>query len=128
MSEPAQAATPRQRRALSPAWFLYAAACAVLLFGIVEAVTIKSSTTCDGPYYAQDGTCVSYLQSGDSSIIGSTPTPSTAQPTKDSQLDVRAEILLASLTIALIIASYGARAQQRERVAMDAGPSGRGFA
>jgi hypothetical protein len=39
-------------------------------------------------------------------------------PKKDQQLDVRAEIFLASLTIALIVASYGARAHRRERAGM----------
>src|SRR3954447_19262562 len=44
----------------------------------------------------------------DISIIGSTPPPpATVTPKKDQQLDVRAEIFLASLTIALIVASYG---------------------
>jgi hypothetical protein len=112
-------APPRKRGGPSPALFLYAAACAILLFGIIEAATIGSQTSCDGPYYASGDTCVSYLNGGDSSIIGSTPPPpSTVTPKKDQQLDVRAEIFLASLTIALIVASYGARAHRRERAAM----------
>ena len=122
----AAAEEPRRKwSSPSPALFLYAAACAILIFGIIDAATIKSSTTCEGPFYASGGTCVSYLGSGDSSIIGSTPPVPTQEPTKDSQLDVRAEILLASLTISLIIASYGARAQQPERMASAVPPVGR---
>ena len=118
-------APPQKRGDPSPALFLYAAACAILLFGIIEVATIGSQTSCDGPYYASGDTCVSYLNGNNSSIIGSTPPPpATEAPKKDQQLDVRAEVFLASLTIALIVASYGARAHRRERAAMLVEPRG----
>jgi hypothetical protein len=117
-------APPRKKSGPSPAWFLYAAACAILLFGIIEAATINSDPSCEAPYYASGGTCVSYLSNGDPSIIGSTPPTATETPTRDLKLEVRAEIILASLTIALIVASYGARAHRREQAATLVEPKG----
>ena len=108
MSDIAEA--PQRRRGPSPALFFYVAACAILVFGIIATVNIGSEPTCDGPYYPSGDTCVSYV-SGSSGI---TPEPATQAPSTDSKWDIRAEIILASIVVASIVASYGARWQRRE--------------
>jgi len=104
----------------SQSFFLYASACAVLLLGILGAVSVGSGESCPAGYFATQGTCISMAGpmlggSGNPNNSGQIiPSPPAPAPTKDQQLDVRAEILLASLAVALIIASFGAKARRRD--------------
>jgi hypothetical protein len=99
--------------------FLYAAACAVLLLGILGAVSVGSGETCPSGYFASDGTCISMSgmlggpgnPNNPGQMVPSAPGPA---PTKDEQLDVRTEIFLASAAVALIIASFAAKARRRD--------------
>lgn len=110
---------PQVPKGPSQSLFLYAAACAVLLLGILGAASVGSGESCPPGYFASDGTCFSMsgMMTGPGNannpgqIAPYTPGPA---PTKDEQLDVRAEIFLASLAAALIIASFGAKARRRE--------------
>ena len=112
MSEMQDAERPRGP---SPSLFLYAAASAVLLLGIIGAASVGSSYKCPPGYYPSAQTCVQpTMNVGTSGAVDAAPAG-----TKDWKLAVRAEILLWSLAVALVIGSFGARAYRRER----AGPT-----
>jgi hypothetical protein len=110
--------TNQHRAGPAPSLFLYLAACAVLLLGIIGAVMVDAGAKCpDGAYPSGSDSCISFTASASTNASGSIANPyqQTSPAGKDWKLDIRAEMLLASGAVALVIAYFAARAYRRER-------------
>lgn len=96
----------------APSLFLYAAACAVLLLGIIGAASIDPEPKCPSGSYPSAQSCISY---GVGAPGGGAVTTQSAPAGRDWKLAIRAELLLSSGAVALVLAYFAARAYRRER-------------